>query len=173
MSQTADSPNPDTQALIRSFCDDDQPHISRLYNVGLLDGQIAPNDTGADIDNVVEAYFDDERHHLWVAEFQGTVVGMIGVGSDERDTAEIRRLRVEPDLQNLDIAVQLAETAVNHCRKHGFLKVRLDTRFEKDAALNLFGRLGFKHNRTKNLHGKDLHEFYLDLYSPDPPPEDN
>ncbi|MEQ9453149.1 MAG: GNAT family N-acetyltransferase [Phycisphaeraceae bacterium] len=163
-SESSRQPQADLDPLIRSFRAEDQACVSRLYVEGLLAGQIAPNDTGADIENVLEAYFDDDRHHLWVAEAEGTVVGMIGVGSDERDTAEIRRLRVIPDHQRSSIAQLLAETAVNHCKKHGFLKVRLDTRFERDAALDLFTRLGFKHNRTKTMNGKDLHEFYLDLY---------
>ncbi|WP_236254255.1 GNAT family N-acetyltransferase [Mucisphaera calidilacus] len=158
------SPETDTDLIIRSYRIEDQPAVSRLYTDGLLSGQIAPNDTGADVDNVLEAYFDHDRHHFWVCELEGGVVGMIGVGSDERDTAEIRRLRVEPRLQDTDIAQQLAETAVGHCKKHGFLKVRLDTRYKGDAVFELFSRLGFKHNRTKTLNEKDLHEFYLDLY---------
>lgn len=164
VSETREHANSDTEPLIRSYRDCDQPHVSRLYTVGLLAGQIAANDTGADIDNVMEAYFDTERHHLWVCEQSETVVGMIGVGSDERDTAEIRRLRIEPELQQTPIAQLLVETAITHCKKHGFLKVRLDTRIEQDAAFDLFSRLGFKHNRTKNVGEKDLHEFYLDLY---------
>ena len=150
---------------VRTFQPKDQPAVSRLYTEGLLAGQIPPNDTGADIENVREAYFDEDRHHFWVAEVDSQIVGMIGVGSDEPHTAEIRRLRVRPDYQkNPAIAATLLETAVNHCKHHGYLKIRLDTRFERASALGLFDKLGFQHTRTKSMHDKDMLEFYLDLY---------
>jgi putative acetyltransferase len=151
-------------ASVRTFSPDDQSAVSQLYTQGLLAGQIAPNDTGADVENIAEAYFDQDRHHFWVAEVHGQVVGMIGVASDEPHTAEIRRLRVAGDHQYSSIPAQLLETAVNHCKHHGYLKVRLDTRFERDAALDLFDRVGFQHTRSKSVQGKELLEFYLDLY---------
>ncbi len=154
---------------VRSFESRDQQVVSHLYDRGLLAGQIAPNDSGADIDNMREAYFDNERHHFWVAELDGKVVAMIGVASDETHTAEIRRLRVDPAYQQTAIASTLLETAITHCKHHGYLKVRLDTRFERDAAVGLFDQVGFQHTRTKSMHGKDLLEFYLDLYRPDKP----
>jgi len=153
---------------VRSFEARDQQAVSVLYDQGLLAGQIAPNDSGADIDNMNEAYFDNERHHFWVAEIDGHVIAMIGVASDEAHTAEIRRLRVNPDHQQTTaIASTLLETAISHCKHHGYLKVRLDTRFERDAAMGLFDNVGFQHTRTRSMHGKDLLEFYLDLYRQD------
>ena len=149
---------------VRPFQADDRSAVARLYTEGLLTGQLAANDTGADIDNIDQAYFDDPRHHFWIAEVQGQVVGMIGVGSDERDTAEIRRLRVDPAYQDTPIARALLQTAVAHCRHHGYLKVVLDTRFEPEAAVSLFDHVGFQHHRTKTMHGKELLEFFLDLY---------
>ena len=152
------------QTMVRSYEQADHGDVTRLYNEGLLAGQIAPNDSGADMDFIREAYFDNERHHFWVAVQNGKCVGMIGVASDEDHTAEIRRLRVEKDLQNSGIAAKLLETAIAHCKHHGYLKIRLDTRFEKDEAVGLFDRIGFQHTRTRPTPGKETLEFYLDLY---------
>ncbi|MEM7681396.1 MAG: GNAT family N-acetyltransferase [Planctomycetota bacterium] len=149
---------------VRSFQQDDHGAVVRLYDVGLLAGQLAPNDTGADIDNIFEAYFDDARHHFWVAQASGRVVGMIGVASDDRDTAEVRRLRVEPGRTADEVALPLLEMALEHCRHHAYLKVRLDTRFDSEQAVGLFERLGFQHTRTRNTPGKATLEFYFDLY---------
>lgn len=158
--------------LVRSFEDRDQSHVTRLYTEGLLEGQIAPNDTGADIENIHEGYFEDEKQHFWVAEGERGVVGMIGVARDEDHSAEIRRLRVDPEAPNqMDIARLLVETAVNHCKHHGFIKVLLDTRFEHETAKGLFDRLGFQHTRTRSVQGKEMLEFYLDLYRPPRPDE--
>lgn len=152
---------------VRSYEESDHDQVAALYNEGLLAGQIAPNDSGADLDYIREAYFDNERHHFWVAEHEGRCVGMIGVASDEDHTAEIRRLRVDKDLQGTAIAGHLLETAIAHCKHHGYLKIRLDTRFEKDEAVGLFDRVGFQHTRTRPTPGKETLEFYLDLYRKD------
>lgn len=157
--------------VVRTFEPRDQQAVSRLYTEGLLAGQIAPNDTGADIENIQEGYFADDTHHFWVAEAGEGVVGMIGVACDENHTAEIRRLRIDPRFQeHTEIAHLLVETAVSHCKHHGFLKIVLDTRFEHEAAKGLFDRLGFQHTRTRSIHDKELLEFYLDLYR-QPKPE--
>ncbi|MEM1107082.1 MAG: GNAT family N-acetyltransferase [Planctomycetota bacterium] len=165
------SQNPETSAgldyttlEVRTFVDGDQVEVLRLYDEGLLAGQIAPNDTGADLDHVAEAYFDEPRHHFWVAELASGLVGMIGVGSDEEHTAEIRRLRVAPQHQAGPVAESLLETALNHCKNNGYLKIRLDTRYEKTTALDHFDRVGFQHTRTRTAPGKEVLEFYLDLY---------
>ncbi|MFP4143923.1 MAG: GNAT family N-acetyltransferase [Phycisphaeraceae bacterium] len=163
MSEQPTSDNPQ-DVRVRAYEPRDQAAVAHLYTAGLLAGQIAPNDTGADIENVREAYFDEQRHHFWVAEVKDRVVGMIGVASDGAHTAEIRRLRVDPDYQDTPIASLLLETAVAHCKHHGYLKVRLDTRFERDAAVDTFDKIGFQHTRSRTMHEKELLEFYLDLY---------
>lgn len=152
---------------VRTFHSADQPRVVTLYTDGLLAGQIAANDTGADIDNLHEAYFSDERHHFWVATREDEqVLGMIGVSSDDQNTAEIRRLRVDQGHQDSPIPALLLQKAVEFCREKEYLKVRLDTRFEKSAALDLFDRIGFQHTRTRKTEGKELLEFYVDLYRP-------
>lgn len=155
------------RVTIRTYQSGDQSSVTRLYTVGLLAGQIPDNDTGADIDNIGEAYLDTDRANFWVADYDGSIVGMVGVAEDEPNVAEIRRLRVEPDLQGSGIGLQLMETALAFCRHHGYLKVRLDTRLEQTQtglAADLFDRFAFQHNRTKEVAGKAVLEFYLDLY---------
>lgn len=165
MVQESVQPEPLADGLaVRSFEQHDQEAVAHLYMHGRLQGQMAPNDTGADIDNIQIAYFSDESSHFWIAELDGCVLGTIGVARDGEHRAEIRRLRVEPQWQHAGIAERLVETALAHCVHHGYLKVVLDTRFDTDAALSLFDRFSFQHTRTKSVHGKDHLEFYLDLY---------
>jgi ribosomal protein S18 acetylase RimI-like enzyme len=77
---------------------------------------------------------------------------------------EIRRLRVDKKWQHTNIGARLLEHALEHCKVHKFLKVVMDTRFDTEAVIGLFDRFGFQHTRSKNIHGKELLEFYLDLY---------
>jgi putative acetyltransferase len=155
---------PGAGVSVRSYRPEDRPAVSRLYTEGLLEGQIAANDTGADIENIAEAYLSAPENHFWVAERDGEVLGMIGVAREEEHLAEIRRLRVHPSHQQTGIAAELMRTALSHCRHHGYLKVVLDTRFTRNSVLEIFDRFGFQHTRSKNMHGKELLEFYLDLY---------
>lgn len=152
------------KVTVRTYDAADHKAIERLYTDGLLAGQLDANDTGADIENMADAYFTDEANHFWVAELDGKVIGMIGVARDEGHTCEIRRLRVDPRHRQFDIAARLLEVALAHCKHHGYLKVRFDTRFERNTAMDMFDRFGFKHTRSKTHENKELLEFYLDLY---------
>ena len=163
MSNEQTKTNAAQQFHVRTYRPSDQGAVEKLYADGLFTGQIATNDTGADIDNINDAYFSSASDHFWVVEHQGQVLGMIGVVRDGR-TAEIRRLRVAKDWQHTPIGDRLVETALAHCRENGELKVVLDTRFERDHAVELFTRFGFQHARTKTIHGKETLEFYVDLY---------
>jgi len=161
---TSETDIPLQNLIVRTYQPDDQPAVSRLYTDGLLAGQIASNDTGADVENITQAYFDTEQNHFWVAEVDGQVGGMIGVAEEADHKAEIRRLRVDAAWQHTAIASRLVESALLHCQTHGYLKVVLDTRFQEDQAMDLFQRFGFQHTRTREAEDKDLLEFYLDLY---------
>ena len=158
--------------IVRTYDPKDQQTVRHLYTQGLLAGQIPPHDTGEDIENIQEAYLNTPGSHFWVTELNGHVLGMIAVIDKGEHRVEIKRLRVEKDWQNTAVAARLLETAVEHCRHHGNLKVVFDTRFDPDndpgPVVNLFDRQGFQYTRTKNVNGKDLLEFYLDLYRQPP-----
>lgn len=150
--------------VVRTYTASDEPVVGHLYTDGLLAGQIPRHDTGSDIENIQDCYFGDEHNHLWVAELEGQVIGMIGVVCGSDHVGEIRRLRVRKAYQSSAVAERLVETALSHCRQFGCLKIVLDTRFDASMAIDLFDRFGFQHTRTKSIQDKDVLEFYLDLY---------
>jgi len=77
--------------VIRGWHPEDQQAVSRLYTEGLLAGQIDENDTGADIENITEAFLSDPANGFWVADVNGSPLGMIGVVRDDmQPMAEIR-----------------------------------------------------------------------------------
>lgn len=154
----------DQGVLIRTYRSEDQPAVRRLYQSGRLIGQVQPDDDTADIEDIPAAYLEPDRGHFWVAELHGKRVGIIGVWEDEPDVAEIRRLRVDPAYVGHGVTTRLMETALAFCRREGYLKVILDTRIEQGPAKRLFERFAFQHNRTRSVAGKELLEFYLDLY---------
>ena len=163
---------PPIPVKVRSYEARDRDVVKHLYVEGLIGGHIAPNDTGLDIEDVQAAYFSAPGNHLWVAEnMAGEVVGMIAVQIHRESEGEIRRLRVRQDHRRRGIGAKLLETAIKWCQEFGCLKVTLDTYMEREPALALFGKFKFKHSRTRDMSGKSLLYFYLDLYSVDRPPQ--
>lgn len=139
-----------------------------LYREGFLGGFTAENDTGADIDDIQMAYMDAPNSCFWVAEIgTGEVVGMIGVQQYEAGVGEIRRLRVRPDHRRRGIGSKLLETAIQFCHDHGNVKIALDTFIDREPAIKLFEKFHFRHQRTKQVAGKELLYFYLDIYGHD------
>jgi GNAT superfamily N-acetyltransferase len=164
----ADEPIPSSPmpVTLRSYREGDRDACRRLYTDGLLGGQLAGNDTGIDIDDIESAYMRVAGSHFWVAEDgQGELVGMIGIQQCELGVGEIRRLRVRQDYRRRGIGTLLVEKAIQLCAEQGYLKVTLDTYMERDPAIHLFGKFGFKHSETKKVGDKDLLFFYLDLYT--------
>jgi ribosomal protein S18 acetylase RimI-like enzyme len=159
--------------VIRSFRRGDLPACATLFRDGLIGGKIAENDTALDIDDIEQAYLSSPGSHFWVAELPaqgekpGEVVGMIGVQHHGDNVGEIRRLRVRLDHRRQGIGSTLVETALKFCQDRGYLKIALDTFMEREPAIKLFEKFHFRHSRTRNVGGKDVMHFYLDLYQRD------
>jgi ribosomal protein S18 acetylase RimI-like enzyme len=160
----------DTQDwTIRSFEPADLPACRKLYVQGLLGGHLAENDTGLDIDDIESVYMHTNGNHFWVAEGRpGQIIGMIGVQHHDQGVGQIRRLRVCPDHQRRGIGKSLLETAIKFCEENQYLKVTLDTFSERAYVIEMFKKIGFVHGETRHFAGKDLMNFYFDLYAGTP-----
>jgi ribosomal protein S18 acetylase RimI-like enzyme len=150
--------------VVRPFRPTDQSACAKLYTDGLLGGKLAENDTGVDIDDIQSAYMN-QGSNFWVAQVPGNVVvGTVGVMQIEQDVAEIRRLRVHNDVRRKGIGSKLLESAIEFCREQHYLKITLDTFIDREPAIKLFEKFQFRHTRSRDVQGKTLSYFYLDLY---------
>jgi ribosomal protein S18 acetylase RimI-like enzyme len=160
-----DSP-PDISFLTRPYEKQDRDACSRLYREGLLGGKLAENDSGLDIDDIEMAYMSTDGNCFWVAETDDKqVVGMIGVQQHEQSTGEIRRLRVAGEFRRRGIGSKLIEAALRFCEEHNYLKITLDTFTDREPAIKLFEKFRFHHHRTRQVNGRELLYFYLDIYT--------
>ncbi|MCI0363990.1 MAG: GNAT family N-acetyltransferase [Phycisphaerales bacterium] len=151
--------------LIRLARDDDHSFLCELFQESVIEGLVGDNDTGADIDNLREGYFEDGgQSGFWVACLTELVIGMIGVQKVGENAAEVRRLRVRGLYRRRGVGTLLMERALSFCRHQGYLKVVLDVRIERGPAIALFHKFGFKHARTREIGGRKLLDFYIDLY---------
>ena len=153
------------QVKVRLARDEDHALVRQLFEAGLLEGQVRESDTGADMENLQDAYFaDDGESAFWVAQYEGQIIGMVGVQKTADNAAEIRRLRVGENFRRLGVGTLLMEQALSFCQRHGYLKIILDVRIERGPAIALFGKFGFQLARTRDIDGQKLLDFYLDLY---------
>ena len=153
------------EVMIEAVQEADHDAVRELFREGLLAGQLRDNDTGADIDNLQEGYFSDEgASGFWVARHEGRVIGMVGVQATGENIAELRRLRVTTGCRRRGVGAKLLEHAINFCRRRGYLKVVLDVRIERDAAIAIFEKFGFVHARTHEIGNFKTRDFYFNLY---------
>ena len=144
---------------------DDQGILKQLFEDGRLEGHTHVGDTGVDLNEIETNYLNtDTNSGLWVAKHKTQVVGMIGVKLISDDRAEICRLRVRNNFRRQGIGTLLMEQALKHCSTLGFLKVSLDVRIERSPAIAMFNKFGFALARTRDIDGKKLLDFYMDLY---------
>ena len=134
-----------------------------------MNGVVVENDTALDLDDVQAAYFNGGGCFFVAVDGEGSVLGMIGVQQHERGEAEIKRLRVLTEFRRRGIGTRLLESALRYCKERQYLKVTLDTYIDREPALRLFEKFKFRHSRTKDVAGKTLLYFYLDLYSSEQP----
>ncbi|MDP7006195.1 MAG: GNAT family N-acetyltransferase [Phycisphaerales bacterium] len=150
---------------IRSATSDDVSVLRDLFERSRLEGQTRENDTGADLDHLTEGYFECKDSCFWVAEYEEWIVGMIGVQRLSDDSAEIRRLRVRDVFRRKGVGTKLMQHAILFCKEKQYLKVVLDVRIERGPAISMFNTFGFLQGRERDLNGRQLRDFYLDLYS--------
>lgn len=143
----------------------DFPAARELFHQGLVEGQVRNNDTGADIENIRAAYFDDDgASAFWFAKIGDRVIGMIGVQQTGEGAAEVRRLRVQDQYRRRGVGTLLMKQALSFCQRQGYLKVILDVRIERGPAISMFEKFGFLLARTRDIDGRKLLDFYVDLY---------
>jgi ribosomal protein S18 acetylase RimI-like enzyme len=150
---------------VRCATPGDIPSLRELFDRSRLEGKVRGNDTGADLEHLLEGYFNCDGSGFWVADHDGAVIGMIGVQRLSDNSAEMRRLRVREAYRRRGVGTRLMQHAIAFCREMQYLKVVLDVRIERSPAISMFDNFGFLHSRERVIDGRKLLDFYLDLYS--------
>ncbi|XP_077983355.1 N-acetylaspartate synthetase-like [Glandiceps talaboti] len=90
-------------------------------------------------------YYNKPRHHFWVAEHNGTVVGSVSVREDGTDPmkAELLTMNVKNGYRRLGIGNTLVDTVVEFAVKNHYRELFLTTLFSMAAPRIMYERKGF------------------------------
>ncbi|HEY2466837.1 MAG TPA: helix-turn-helix domain-containing GNAT family N-acetyltransferase [Terracidiphilus sp.] len=104
--------------------------------------------------------FDPARERCWVAEMDGRHVGHIFLvrHPEQRDTAKLRLLYVDPAARGMGLGHQLVNECVQFARQVGYTKITLWTQSILTAAHRIYQAAGFRlvHEEAHHSFGKDL-----------------
>jgi ribosomal protein S18 acetylase RimI-like enzyme len=81
---------------------------------------------------------------LLIARYQGEVAGCVALRKLGDGICEMKRLYLRPQYQGKKIGRALAEAVIQHARRAGYSRMRLDTLHKLDKALALYKSLGFQ-----------------------------
>lgn len=126
-----------------------------------------------DLDNVESTYLCQKKSHMWVAELNEKIIGMVALVplDDHEDSFEkrretvgrLRRMAVLPEFRRLGVARKLLDELLNHAREIGYKQVVLLTTSAQQAALNFYPKHGFQ-LVSKRLANRALRGFYHYVY---------
>ena len=122
-----------------------------------------------DLDNVEKFYLGQKRSHMWVAELNSKIIGMVALvpGSEHevcfgkpRDTVgRLRRMAVSPEFRRLGVAKKLLHVLLSFAKEIGYKQIVLLTTSAQEAALKFYPKNGF-YLVSKRLANVALRGFY-------------
>ena len=100
-----------------------------------------------DLLDIDKSYMSSKGCHMWVAEWNGKVVGMVGLTHQEKHkpgVAELQRMSVSTTCRKMGIAGKLLSELLKHAREEGLEKIVLTTSSAQGPAIRLYKKYGFK-----------------------------
>lgn len=105
------------------------------------------------------------KHHLWVAEAAGRIIGATAVIRIDATQAHLNCLCVIPDwAQRQAVANHLADTAIRDAWERGYLKLVVHTPASPGQLAAILHELGFEFSRERAMGTEHVLEFYRNLY---------
>ena len=147
---------------VRSFHAGDEDAVKQLISSILnkefqLEKKIY-SDT--DLDMISEVY-SGERNAFLIGEVDHHIVGTVAVKEDDRHTALLRRLFVDPAHRGKKYGSRLLEEALVFCREKGYKKVVFRGTVSMSVALRLIQKKGFW--ETERIHFGEIEMILFSL----------
>jgi GNAT superfamily N-acetyltransferase len=113
-------------------------HVEALSAVGAL----YPGPWDDDFNRITEVYFNPGGTFL-VGELDGSIVAMGALRWIDSVTAEIKRMRIRPDLQRHGLGSLILQALERHAAQRGLWHLELDTTTQQHAARAFYEKHGY------------------------------
>ena len=117
----------------------------KLYRVGAFAWKKQALE--AEFKDLEKSYMSRKGCHMWVAEWNGKVVGMVGLMQKESHApgvAELQRMYLVPSWRGMGIGKKLLSELIAYAKKQGMEQIELTTTSTQVAAIGLYKKHGFK-----------------------------
>ena len=137
----------------------------KLYRLGMFAKKKQTLET--EFKDLEKSYMSKEGCHMWVADWNGKVVGMVGLMqqvSHEPGVARLQRMYVVSSCRVMGIGKKLLNELISYAKKQGIEKIELTTTSTQVAAIGLYKKHGFKLVKEMKIMGDTkLQTFYTQL----------
>lgn len=129
---------------IRKVTKEDVPHVIKLITTILHQefGKEAKAYPQLDL-YTIEHTYGGERDAFFIAEKEGHIVGTAAIKEDDKNTALLRRVFVDPKYRGKGYGKNLINKAIEFCKKHGYRNIYFRGTNRMDTALQLCKKVGF------------------------------
>ncbi len=88
-------------------------------------------------------HFDPAKDRLWCAEYEGRIIGCVGIASNGA-RAQLRWFLLMPEFRGIGLGRELLSRALAFSRETGYASVYLDTTSDLTEAISLYEKTGFR-----------------------------
>jgi endonuclease-3 len=143
---------------LRRYDPGDAESVRRVHERALRASAIefvedAPAD--ADLRRIEEAYLPEGEFLVGTVDGQVVATGGFSPRSDDRRTADLRRMRVHPDHQRRGYGAALLAALERQARDRGFEGAWLETNADLGAARRLYESMGYRQTGETIVEGAD------------------
>jgi N-acetylglutamate synthase-like GNAT family acetyltransferase len=152
--------------IIRKVTKEDTPKVIKLITAILQQefGKEAKAYPQLDLYTIEHAY-GGERDAFFVAEKDGQIVGTAAIKEDDKNTALLRRVFVDPKHRRKGYGRNLVNKAVDFCKKHGYRNIFFRGTNRMETALQLCMNMGFTEKERIDVEDFQIITCNLNLHN--------
>lgn len=149
------------ELIIRRFQPEDQPAVWELHNKALIAaGAHIGNGKWDDDLNDIEGIYIRPGGEFLVGTIDSRIVAMGALKKMSDFRAEVKRMRVEPDLQRQGYGQAMLTRLENRARELGFVALQLDTMVVQVAAQKLYENNNYQVFGRRAILGSHMCIYY-------------
>ena len=134
-----------THVQFRQYIPSDKEQVCQLHEVALRDTNAfgKSGQWDSDLDDIEGKYLNNGGNFV-VGLLNADIIAMGAFRKLSDEAAELKRMRVRPDLQGKGIGRGLLEMLEASIKDHGYKVIKLDTTVNQSAAIHLYESAGYR-----------------------------